>query len=169
LADVLAEQWRLGRFRRRGNALVAEAQRARQRFVLVKPQTYMNRSGEALSPFLAASGFEPFSDLLVVVDDLALPLGSFRLRARGGSGGHNGLSSIEDAVGSEEYARLRIGIGPLPEDADDQADWVLEPFGKAELTAFADVLPPLVEAVECWLVDGIDVAMNRHNQRGTTE
>lgn len=155
--------------RRRGTALVTEGKRAGRRFVLAKPQTYMNLSGEALRPFLAAPGFEPFRDLLVVVDDLALPLGAFRLRARGGDGGHNGLASVEAAVGSEEYARLRIGVGPVPNDVDDQADWVLAPFAHEELSALADLLPPLVDAVECWLTEGIDVAMNRFNRRGTTE
>jgi PTH1 family peptidyl-tRNA hydrolase len=127
----------------------------------------MNLSGDAISPLLASSTFDPSRDLLVVVDDIALPLGSFRLRARGSAGGHNGLQSIEDALGTDQYARLRIGIGPVPDWIDDTADYVLESFDRDELATLADLLPTLADAVECWLVDGIEPAMNRFNRRGT--
>jgi PTH1 family peptidyl-tRNA hydrolase len=129
----------------------------------------MNRSGDAMRPLLATSGFDPAHDLLVLVDDLALPLGSLRLRAKGSAGGHNGLESVEDALGSQEYARLRIGVGPLPEDVDDQADYVLANFEPEELTTLASLLPALVDAVECWLTEGVEAAMNRFNRRGSEE
>lgn len=164
---MLAEQWGLPKPRRWGNALVTEGTRRRQSLVLLKPQTYMNLSGDAVAQLLAARDLDPSTDLLVLVDDIALPLGTFRLRARGSAGGHNGLESVEAAVGSEEYARLRIGIGPLPEDVDDQAEFVLSNLEPEEMTTLADVLPPLVDAVECWLLEGIDAAMNRFNRRGT--
>jgi PTH1 family peptidyl-tRNA hydrolase len=167
LADVLVEQWRLPKLRRWGSALAAEGKHRRQRFVLFKPQTYMNLSGEAVAQLLSAQDLDPSTDLLVLVDDIALPLGTFRLRARGSAGGHNGLESVEAAIGSEEYARLRIGIGPLPEDVDDQAEFVTSNFEPGEMTTLADLLPPLVDAVECWLLEGIDAAMNRFNRRGT--
>ncbi len=137
-------------------------------FVLLKPQTYMNRSGQALGPLLAEPGFAPEQDLLVLVDDFAIPLGTFRLRARGSAGGHNGLRSVEDALGSNEYARLRIGIGPLPDGTTDSADFVLEGFERAELSTFAELLPELVDAVECWLAEGIEQAMVRFNRKGST-
>ncbi len=164
---MLAEQWRLPKLRRRGSALAAEGKYRRQRFVLFKPQTYMNLSGEAVAQLLSAQDLDPSTELLVLVDDIALPLGTFRLRARGSAGGHNGLESVEAAIGSEEYARLRIGIGPLPEDVDDQAEFVTSNFEPGEMTTLADLLPPLVDAVECWLLEGIDTAMNRFNRRGT--
>jgi len=164
---VLAEQWRLPKLRRWGHALVAEGRRRRQSLVLLKPQTYMNLSGDAVAQLLAARDLDPSTDLLVLVDDIALPLGTFRLRARGSAGGHNGLESVEAAVGSPEYARLRIGVGPLPEDVDDQAEFVLSNFEPEEIATLADLLPPLVDAVECWLLEGIDAAMNRFNRRGT--
>jgi len=166
---VLADQWGLRRFRRAGPALVTEGPRGGEPVVLVKPQTYMNRSGDAVARLRSAPGFDPTRDLLVLVDDLALPLGTFRLRAQGSAGGHNGLRSVEDALGTGEYARLRIGIGPVPDGVDDQAQFVLERFAREELAVLADLLPDLADAVECWLDEGIEQAMNRYNRRGTTE
>lgn len=126
----------------------------------------MNRSGRALASLLADPGFAPARDLLVLVDDVAIPVGTFRLRARGSAGGHNGLKSIEGTLHSPEYARLRIGVGPTPADATSLSDYVLFPFDENQATSVRALLPTLVEAVECWLVDGIDEAMNRFNQKG---
>jgi len=148
---------------------VTEGRRRGEPVVLVKPQTYMNRSGDAVARLRSAPGFDPTRDLLVLVDDLALPLGTFRLKAQGSAGGHNGLRSVEDALGTGEYARLRIGIGPVPDGVDDQAQFVLERFAREELAVLADLLPDLADAVECWLDEGIEQAMNRYNRRGTTE
>ncbi|KPK03787.1 MAG: hypothetical protein AMS20_09930 [Gemmatimonas sp. SG8_28] len=169
LADVLAEQWGLPRFRRSGRSVAARGTRGDTALVLLKPQTYMNRSGEAVRELLTAVPLDPATDVLVLVDDVALPLGSFRLRARGSAGGHNGLRSVEDAIGSGDYARLRIGIGPVPAGVDDHADFVLADFARDELAVLADELPDLVDAVDCWLTDGIERAMNRFNRRGSTE
>jgi PTH1 family peptidyl-tRNA hydrolase len=132
---------------------------------LVKPWTFMNRSGAALAPLRSLSGFEPASDLLVLVDDYATPLGSFRLRGAGGTGGHNGLKSIEGALRRQDYARLRIGIGPLPNDVIDPADFVLGAFDRTEQAATHALLDPMAEAVECWLDEGIEKAMSRHNKK----
>ena len=136
--------------------------------MVVKPQTYMNRSGQALVPLLAEPGFEPARDLLILVDDFAIPLGTFRLRAQGSAGGHNGLRSVEETLGSMQYARLRIGIGPIPAGTQDTADFVLEPFEREELAALAELLPDLVDAAECWLAEGIEQAMVRFNRKGST-
>lgn len=164
LADALAEQWKLGPFRRGRLARIAEGTVDGHQVLVVKPQTYMNRSGGALAPLLATPDFTPSRDLLVLVDDAALPLGTFRLRSRGSPGGHNGLKSIEAALGSQAYARLRIGTGPIPEHAD-LADFDLARFPREELTVLADLMPTLVEAVTCWVADGIETAMNRFNRR----
>lgn len=169
LADVLREAWRFPRFGHGERALVSEGQVAAPAVRLVKPLTFMNRSGAALLPLLRDSAFQPSRDLLVLVDDLALPLGTFRVRARGSSGGHNGLESIEAALGTRDYARLRIGIGPMPTHVDDPAEWVLEPFTRQELAALADLLPTLADAVECWIAEGVETTMNRFNTRGTRE
>lgn len=132
---------------------------------LVKPETYMNRSGAVLAPLRAEAEFAPERDLLVLVDDTALPVGRFRLRARGSAGGHNGLRSIEAALRSQEYARLRIGVGPLPEGYDDLADYVLDPLTADEHETLLALCNPMAEAVECWITDGIEMAMNRFNRR----
>ncbi len=169
MADVLVEQWGFPRFRRIGNALASRGSLGGRRIVVLKPQTYMNLSGDAVAHLLGSTDVDAAGDLLIIVDDSALPLGTFRLRARGSAGGHNGLESVEEAIGSAEYARLRIGIGPIPDDVDDQAEFVLAPFEPEELSTLADLLPSMADAVECWLDEGIDVAMNRFNRRGTTE
>jgi PTH1 family peptidyl-tRNA hydrolase len=152
-----------------GRSLATQGIRGSTSCVLLKPQTYMNRSGGAVRELLTAVPLDATKDLLVLVDDVALPLGSFRLRARGSAGGHNGLRSVEEALGSGDYARLRIGIGPVPPGIDDQADFVLTDFARDELAILADELPDLVDAVDCWLTDGIERAMNRFNRRGSTE
>jgi PTH1 family peptidyl-tRNA hydrolase len=137
-----------------------------ERVAIVKPQTYMNQSGAALGPLFSEPGFDVSTDMLVLVDDYSLDIGTFRLRARGSAGGHNGLLSIEDRLESQEYARLRIGIGPLPDDTVDPADFVLSPFEQHEVDTLAGLLPTLAEAVECWITEGIETAMNQFNRKG---
>jgi len=126
----------------------------------------MNRSGAALGPLFSEPGFDISTDMLVLVDDYSLDIGTFRLRARGSAGGHNGLLSVEDHLQSQEYARLRIGIGPLPNDTVDPADFVLSPFEQDEVDTLAGLLPRLAEAVECWITEGIETAMNQFNRKG---
>lgn len=166
LADELAVRWQFGPFRRSRRAYVADGLVNDTAVVVLKPRTYMNLSGRAVTPFQQDPEFDVARDLLVVVDEFALPLGTFRLRQRGSAGGHNGLESIEAALQSREYARLRIGIGPLPDDGTDPADFVLSPFHADELETFKDLVPTLAEATECWIEHGIDIAMNRYNRRG---
>lgn len=149
-------------------ARVAEGTVDGEPVVVLKPQTYMNHSGQALAPLLATPEFTPAHDLLVLVDDAALPLGTFRLRSRGSSGGHNGLKSIQAALGSQAYARLRIGTGPVP-DGVDLADFDLARFPRDELAVLADLLPTLVDGVTCWVTRGIETAMNRFNRKPETD
>lgn len=118
---------------------------------VLKPTTYMNRSGAALASLRADPAFDLARDLLIVVDDFQIPLGTFRLRTEGSAGGHNGLKSIEGALQSQQYARLRIGVGPLPADTDDWADYVLAPFEPQELEQLESLLPQMIDAVEKWL------------------
>jgi PTH1 family peptidyl-tRNA hydrolase len=164
LVDLLAERWDLPGFRRVGPARVTHGEVLGQTALLVKPHTYMNRSGLAMGPLLEEPDFTPARDLLVLVDDAAIPLGTFRLRARGSAGGHNGLKSIEAALRSQEYARLRIGVGPAPEGLDDLADFVLDGFDEAEMRVLAVLWPTMVDAVACWLVEGIEAAMTKFNR-----
>lgn len=131
---------------------------------LVKPLTYMNRSGAILGPLREASSFDPASELLVLVDDVALPVGRFRLRGAGSAGGHNGLESIEAALGRRDYPRLRIGVGPKPPEVEDLADFVLEVPSPDERAASQALMDPMADAVECWLAEGIERAMTRFNR-----
>lgn len=167
MADALVERWGMPRFKRgwRWRARITEGVVAGQRIVVIKPQTYMNRSGQALGPLLRIDQFDPIHDLLVLVDDAAIPLGTSRIRARGSPGGHNGLRSIAGRLQSDQYARLRIGIGPRPPDID-QADFVLSAFTDEERRTITNVMPRLAETVECWMQEGIETAMNRFNTRG---
>ncbi len=162
--DHLADVWRLDGWRRDGETLTLGGTVAGHQLRLVKPQTYMNLSGQVLRPYLRRPAWSAASDLLVVVDEVALPLGTYRLRARGSAGGHNGLRDVERALGSQEYPRLRVGIKPEdPRRVGNLSDFVLSPFGKDERTVVLDLLPRITDAVEIWLRDGIITAMNAHN------
>ena len=118
---------------------------------VLKPQTYMNRSGAALVSLRADPAFNPASDLLVLVDEFRIAAGTFRLRLDGSAGGHNGLKSIEGALQSPAYARLRIGVGPLPEGVGDWADYVLAPADPEQRDLIEEAMPKMVDAVERWL------------------
>jgi len=132
-----------------------------QPFVLAKPQTYVNLSGDVAGPLLRAAGLGPES-LFVVVDDLNLPLGRLRIRPSGSHGGHNGLRHIEEVLGSREYPRLRLGIGPVDTGADnmgshrDQVDYVLGAFLPEERVVLDSTLDRAAQAVQAWL-DGADI------------
>ncbi len=168
LLDHLADVWHLSGWRKDGDARVLEGTVRGHRIRLVKPLTFMNLSGAALKPYLRRAGWQASKDLLVVVDEVALPLGSFRLRAEGSAGGHNGLKSIQGALGgSTLYPRMRIGIKPTDERRriGDLSDFVLGPFGKQEQREIEELAPRLTEAVETWLDEGILVAMNKHNRQ----
>ena len=165
--DHLAGVWRFEGWRKDQNALVSDGRVGGQRVRLVKPQTYMNLSGGILRPYLRRESWEAAKDLLIIVDEVALPVGRFRIRARGSAGGHNGLKSIEGAVGGQEYARLRIGVGPPPDRRreSDLADYVLDRMGKAERKEVEALFPDLVASAETWIRDGVEVAMNRFNRK----
>jgi PTH1 family peptidyl-tRNA hydrolase len=163
--DHLADVWHFDAWRRDGDSVVAAGRAVGCAVRLVKPQTFMNLSGAALRPYLRRPLFDPTQDLLVIVDDAALPLGRLRLRADGSAGGHNGLKSIEGALSSRMYARARIGVAP--EDprrrGPDLADFVLSSFAKGERADLLAQMPRLTSAVETWLTDGVDRAMNLYN------
>ncbi len=124
----------------------------------------MNRSGAALGPLLDDPAFDPARDLLVLVDDIATDLGRFRLRGAGSSGGHNGLKSIEGVLRRQDYARLRIGVGPLPPGTPDLADYVLDVFPRDERDAVDGLLDTMADAAACWTAEGIERAMTRFNR-----
>lgn len=135
-----------------------------QRVVLAKPQTYMNLVGQSVAA-LARFYKIAAADILVIVDDLDLPLGKVRLRAGGGSAGHNGMRSIIQQLGTDQFPRLRIGID-RPPGAMDPADYVLQNFSPAQEEVMAEARIQAVAACECWLANGIVVAMNTFNYLG---
>ena len=128
----------------------------------------MHDSGRALSGLRAATPDDALPDLLVLVDDFALPSGTFRLRGSGSAGGHNGLKSVEQALGTRHYPRLRIGVGPKPAGVD-QADFVLDDLPREDDRLFEELIGEMCEAVELWVAEGIDKAMARYNKRARTE
>ena len=132
--DHLADVWRLDGWRRDGETLTRIGTFGDQQVRLVKPLTYMNLSGYALRPYLRRPTWSAASDLLVVVDEVAIPLGTYRLRARGSAGGHNGLKDVERALGTPVYPRLRVGIKPLDDRRiGDLAGFVLSPVSAIRL------------------------------------
>jgi len=166
--DHLADVWHFGGWRRDGEALTSSGNVGGVATRLVKPLTYMNLSGQVLKPWLRRPFWAAPKDLLVVVDEVAIPLGTFRLRASGSAGGHNGLKSIEHHLKSRDYPRLRVGIGPADErrEVGDLSDFVLGAFGKSEREVVDAQLPALRAAVESFIADGITNAMNKHNPVG---
>jgi PTH1 family peptidyl-tRNA hydrolase len=166
LLDHLAEEWKFDPWQKDFDALVTSRKLDGILVRLLKPTTYMNLSGAAIQPYLRRPTFNAATDLLIIVDEVALPLGSFRIRASGSAGGHNGLKSIESAVGSAEYARLRIGIRPDEAPPGELlADFVLSSLSKAERTALAELLPELRASVDTWIHKGVLAAMNAHNRK----
>ena len=153
MADAVVARWGLPPFRRAERARATEGVVAGVPVRVLKPNTYMNRSGAALASLRADPAFDPGRDLLILVDDFNIPCGTFRLRAEGSAGGHNGLKSIEAALQSQRYARLRIGVGPLPAGAPWE-EYVLDPFTPEETEQVEALLPQMVDAVDTWLREG---------------
>jgi len=147
--------------RRRFDARVGEGRIEGHQVLLVKPQTYVNLSGSSVAPLLRWHRCSP-DDLLVVCDDLNLELGRLRLRHRGSSGGHNGLGSLIECLGSEDFARLRVGIGRGAEG--DAVSHVLGAIGPREEDAVAAAVAAAADAVRLWLRRGVDAAMNEVNR-----
>jgi len=166
VVDALASRAGVGRGRRECEASLAEAVFADERVLLVKPQTFMNRSGAAVEPLLAKYSDGP-ADLLVVVDDVALELSVLRIRERGSHGGHNGLRSIVEALGSDEFARIRIGMRSADPPLD-LAGYVLSDFDGDEILVVPEIVGRAADAVESFLRDGPQTAMSRFNRTERT-
>ena len=159
--DRLADRHSIAVTDRRRTAVLGAAPIEGRRVVLAKPRTFVNRSGLAATYLLARYKLTP-AELLVVCDDVALPLGKVRLRARGSSGGHRGIESIIDALGTQDFPRLRIGVGQPPADTS-QVDYVLGTMSDEEMVAADLALEASADAVAALLSSGIDVAMNTYN------
>lgn len=167
--DHLADVWHFDGWKRDGETKVSNATVSGTRVRLIKPLTYMNLSGNILKSYLRRPFWAPPKDLLIISDDVALPVGRFRVRAKGSAGGHNGLRSIEAAIGNQDYPRLRIGVGPSEERKNvysDLADFVLAPFARGERDDIIELMPKFTATIETWLHDGAEKAMNAHNRDG---
>ena len=161
LVDVLAEKLGAASWKEDFFSALTEVRIGGEKVFLVKPLTYMNNSGEALGPMLSYYKLD-VDDLVVVHDDMDIPAGMVRIRRKGSSGGHNGIKSIIAHVGSEDFARVRIGIGRPP------AGWtvihhVLAPFSTEDAPKIRAAIDYLLPAVESIVTDGVDFAMNRYN------
>jgi PTH1 family peptidyl-tRNA hydrolase len=162
VADRLAERWRSAwTYQKKFDACLARTEQAGRRVLVCKPQTYMNASGQAVA---AVQSFYrvPLPRLLMVVDDADLPLGVLRIKPGGGSAGHHGLESVEQHLGTRDYARLRIGIG-RQDDAREITGYVLGRFDSTEQALVDKVLNVASDAAECWVDAGIQKAMNQFN------
>jgi PTH1 family peptidyl-tRNA hydrolase len=160
VVDLLADRWGLtGQGQVRDGAALLEARRPEDRLLLVKPMKYMNLSGAPLRAAIRQTDVDVSSDLLVVADDIDLPLGKVRLRRSGSAGGHNGLRSIIETLGTDEFHRLRIGVGR----SGTAARHVLATFRPEERELATEMVAVGADAAERWLRDGIDEAMNAFN------
>lgn len=151
--------------RQRFGGQLVEADLAGERCLLLKPLRFMNCSGASVGEALNFYKLSPAADLLVLVDDYALPLGSIRVRAEGGPGGHNGLADIQRVLGTQAYPRVRIGIDSPPPGYSDPADWVLGRFTDDNLQSLEPALTATVLACEAFVSGGVTLAMNRFNAR----
>lgn len=172
--DRIAERCGVVVANRRSKALTASAQIAGRRVLLAKPETFMNLSGLSVAALARELEIDVRRDLIVLYDEVALPLGSIRVRERGSAGGHNGAKSISAAIGMEEWLRVRIGIAPEEPAAAEGArqgrkEYVLTPFRKPELAVLDLTLDDTAAAVETILTEGVGAAMNRFNRRGSAE
>lgn len=147
-------------------ALTGRITLAGEPVLLVKPQTYMNLSGQSVAQLCTKYQADPADDLIVVVDDISLPFGKLRLRPKGSAGGHNGLKSLIARLHTQEFSRLRVGI--LPEHpVGNLADFVLAAFTSREREGLEDILSQSCRAVELWVTQGIEPAMAQFNGQGT--
>lgn len=143
----------------RFDAIIGHIRIAGEKILLVKPLTYMNLSGKAVQPLIRWFKLE-LTELIVIYDDMDLASGSLRLRAQGGSGGHKGMTSIMNCLGTKKFARIRIGIGR----PDDEAiDWVLGKFSPLEQKLVDETIDRAADALECWVKLGIERTMNEYN------
>jgi PTH1 family peptidyl-tRNA hydrolase len=164
--DRLARRYAPGEIARgRFHGVTLDAQIDGTRAMLLKPATFMNRSGQAVAEAVGFFKLSTSDDVLIIVDDVALPCGQIRLRPEGGAGGHNGLADVEQKLGTERYARLRLGVdqpGQIP-----QSDYVLGRFRPDQWDLVDPAVNDAVDAAACWATRGIQDAMNRFNRKQT--
>ncbi len=159
--DHLSKRHALPFNKSRGRVQIARGEIAGREVMLVKPQTYMNLSGQAVSSLMRKFGI-PLGDLVVIYDDLDLPLGKTRLRSSGSSGMHKGVESIISSLASQDFPRIRVGIGH-PEEEGDTIDYVLSDFTPEEREVIEESIAKVADLIHCLIAEGIEAAMNRFN------
>ena len=162
--DRIAEEYGVRVNNRQCRALTGKAMIADHQVLLAKPETYMNLSGMSVRELVQEHEIDPARDLIVIYDELDLPLGAIRIRQRGSSAGHNGMESIIGALGSDEFVRIRLGIAP-DHPVKDGARYVLGPFRKSQEAAVVEELDKAAEAVKVILAEGVAKAMSLYNRR----
>ena len=160
--DYFAQEKNVKIDRLKFKALIGEIRLGEKRCLLMKPQTFMNLSGEAVREAAAFYKIAP-ENILVIFDDISLDVGKMRIRRKGTDGGHNGIKSIIYQLGADNFPRIKIGIGERPHPDYDLADWVLTPFTKEQLVTLKTVAEDCCDAIELIVGGRIDEAMNRHN------
>lgn len=166
VVDALSDRWSGSWKRSRFKGEIASCLFHDAEYLLVKPHTFMNRSGDCIAPLLYTYKCGP-SDLLVLHDDLDLPFASLRIKRSGGDGGHRGVRSIIDSLEANDFVRFRLGIGrPAPET--DPTDYVLDPWNREEREKLPQVIEHVLEAIESLLVEGVEAAMNRYHPKGSS-
>ena len=163
LVDALAEHLGINEWRSREKGMVAEGRIGSEKILLVKPLTYMNNSGECVGPLMRWYKLEP-EDIMAAHDDMDIPMGTIRIRKKGSAGGHNGIKSLLSHIGSENFGRLRIGIG-RPQPGWSVINHVLAKFNDQEQEKIGDAIKQLIPAVECMVLEGQDMAMNKFNPK----
>lgn len=166
--DRIAEQCGVMIDNRHCKALTGRSRTGKEEILLAKPETYMNLSGMSVLELVRKYEADPERDLIVIYDELDLPLGMIRVRARGSSAGHNGMQSIINALQNEEIARIRIGVAP-DDPKKGGAKYILAPFRKSQLVAVDEALELAAQAVNVIINDGIATAMNRFNRKNKPE
>ena len=163
-ADAFARKHGISINRSRFQALTATCKLGNETVLLMKPQTYMNLSGEAVGK--AARFYKiPADHILVVSDDISLPIGAMRIRTKGSAGGHNGLKNIISVLGTEEFPRIRLGVGVPPHPDYETVDWVLSVFRDQDAVDMAETAGRAADAVECFITKGPEKAMNLYSQK----
>lgn len=157
--EEIAQRFSIEKEESRFDAIIGHIRIDGEKVLLVKPLTYMNLSGKTVQPLVRWFKLD-LDDLIVIYDDMDLPPGALRLRAQGGSGGHKGMASIIQRLGSQEFARIRIGIGRPDNEA---INWVLGKFSPTEQKLMEETISQAAAAVECWVKQGIERAMNEYN------
>ncbi len=160
--DYFAQEKNVKIDRLKFKALIGEVRLGGKRCLLMKPQTFMNLSGEAVREAAAFYKIAP-ENILVIFDDISLDVGKMRIRRKGTDGGHNGIKSIIYHLAADNFPRIKVGVGAKPHPDYDLADWVLTPFSKAQLTDLREVAAHCCDAIELIVQGNIDEAMNRHN------